>query len=424
MKKRIVTRANEISSMLEIIHNIEQYKENSQNGLVILLNGAWGTGKTTYLNDLKEKIKESKDVELFNDYNAYEYDCYDNAYIPLFASIAEKIKLDNDKIGCIAKSTAIGLSIGLSSVGKAILNKATGIDINGIKDDIKLAVDELDINILEDFENFKNSKIYIKTKMCEVCKDSTQVFIIDELDRCKPNFAMDTLEIVKHFFDVPNCVFIIAVDKLQLEQSARAIYGAIDSEKYFSKLFDYQFNLLPINLYEIIEEATSEQHQFVKRSTDIFNRLNVSLRDSQKIINDILSKSVDWTMDQMMFMLFFFILKYTDLTFYNVIINGEYREYVELIKSRYDSNLNKYKGILKFKISNNLSYGEIIQSLYYMFQKEYGKLSAVVDHTYYNIGDNGTTSIQGSKIAEIVMRYLPTFDVTKSVKENLKGIVG
>ena len=59
-----------------------------------------------------------------------------------------------------------------------------------------------------------------------------------------------------------------------------------------------------------------------------------------------------------------------------------------------------------------------------MFQKEYGKLSAVVDHTYYNIGDNGTTSIQGSKIAEIVMRYLPTFDVTKSVKENLKGIVG
>ena len=157
MKKRIVTRANEISSMLEIIHNIEQYKENSQNGLVILLNGAWGTGKTTYLNDLKEKIKESKDVELFNDYNAYEYDCYDNAYIPLFASIAEKIKLDNDKIGCIAKSTAIGLSIGLSSVGKAILNKATGIDINGIKDDLKLAVDELDINILEDFENFKNS---------------------------------------------------------------------------------------------------------------------------------------------------------------------------------------------------------------------------------------------------------------------------
>ena len=422
MKKRIVPRANEISSMLEIINNIEQYKENSQNGLVILLNGAWGTGKTTYLNDLKETIKESKDVELFNDYNAYEYDCYDNAYIPLFASIAEKIKLDNDKIECIAKSTAIGLSIGFSSVGKAIFNKATGIDINGIKDDIKSAVDELDINILEDFENFKNSKNYIKTKMCEVCKDSTQVFIIDELDRCKPNFAMDTLEIVKHFFDVPNCVFIIAVDKLQLEQSAKAIYGAIDSEKYFSKLFDYQFNLLPINLYDAVElKDFSYYIDLIRFATEIFNMLNISLRDGKKILNELLSKCTYWSKQQSMFMLFLFILKYTDLSFYNGILYGDYVKYREVIINENSNDIRKYKSVLLKKINTEDTYDLLLEVLSDCLKKSLSDLGN---------GDRRESKIIYGKVYSIceleekLLMYLPERGSYKKIVDNVRDIVG
>lgn len=422
MKKRIVLRANEISSMLEIINNIEQYKENSQNGLVILLNGAWGTGKTTYLNDLKETIKESKDVELFNDYNAYEYDCYDNAYIPLFASIAEKIKLDNDKIECIAKSTAIGLSIGFIGVGKAIFNKATGIDINGIKDDIKSAVDELDINILEDFENFKNSKNYIKTKMCEVCKDSTQVFIIDELDRCKPNFAMDTLEIVKHFFDVPNCVFIIAVDKLQLEQSAKAIYGAIDSEKYFSKLFDYQFNLLPINLYDAVElKDFSYYIDLIRFATEIFNMLNISLRDGKKILNELLSKCTYWSKQQSMFMLFLFILKYTDLSFYNGILGGDYIKYREIIINDKYNDIRKYKRVLSKKINSDDTYDLLLEVLSDCLKKSLSDLgngdrreSKIIYEKVYSV----------CELEEKLLMYLPERGSYKKIVDNVRDIVG
>ena len=422
MKKRIVPRTNEISSMLEIIRNIEQYKENSQNGLVILLNGAWGTGKTTYLNDLKQIINESKDVELFNDYNAYEYDCYDNAYIPLFASIAEKLKLDNDKIGCIAKSTAIGLTIGFSSVGKAIFNKVTGIDINEIKDDIESAVDELDINILEDFEDFKNSKNYIKTKMCEICKDSTQVFIIDELDRCKPNFAMDTLEIVKHFFDVPKCVFIIAVDKLQLEQSAKSIYGAIDSEKYFSKLFDYQFNLLPINLYDAVElKDFSYYIDLIRAATEIFNMLNVSLRDGKKILNDLLSKCAHWSKQQSTFMLFLFILKYTDLSFYNGILYGDYVKYREVIINENSNDIRKYKRVLLKKINTEDTYDLLLEVLSDCLKKSLSDLgngdrreSKIIDGKVYSI----------CELEEKLLMYLPERGSYKKIVDNVRDIVG
>ena len=92
MKNNIQVRNDEISTLLEVIRKKDFYKENSENGLVILLNGEWGTGKTTFINQFIETINEQDDMELFNNYNAYENDYYENAYIPFFASIDDKIK--------------------------------------------------------------------------------------------------------------------------------------------------------------------------------------------------------------------------------------------------------------------------------------------------------------------------------------------
>ena len=72
MKVKKVSRSIDIDVLLEIIRKREEYKENSQNGLVILLNGAWGSGKSTFLKELEEKINECDDMQLFINYNAYE----------------------------------------------------------------------------------------------------------------------------------------------------------------------------------------------------------------------------------------------------------------------------------------------------------------------------------------------------------------
>jgi len=72
MKRKIVTRKEDIETLIEIIENREDYKENSKNGLVILLNGEWGTGKTTFLNEFIEKMNGKENIELFSNYNAYE----------------------------------------------------------------------------------------------------------------------------------------------------------------------------------------------------------------------------------------------------------------------------------------------------------------------------------------------------------------
>ena len=146
-----------MESMLEIIRNFEFYKENSENGLVILLNGGWGTGKSTFLKNLVENIEREENIKLFNNYNAYENDCYDNAYIPFFASIAEKIQLQQ-KFTSFIKSVGAGVTSSLMvcavSVTRSIFKNKFGVDINDVVSDLNDDLSNYKDDYLSDYKNF------------------------------------------------------------------------------------------------------------------------------------------------------------------------------------------------------------------------------------------------------------------------------
>lgn len=427
MKQQKVSRENEITSIIEIINNVDRYKENSLNGLVILLNGNWGTGKTTFIEELIENIREQENMELFNLYNAYENDCYENAYIPFFASIAEKIQLQESFTGFI-KSIVAGSTTGLSvcavSVARNFMKNAFKVDINEVAQDLKDSLEEYNDDYLSDYMNFQEHKKYIKQKMLDACSKKPQIFIIDELDRCKPNFAMDTLEIVKHFFDIKNCIFIISVDKLQLEESIKAVYGnGINSTKYFSKLFDYQYNLLPINFYDAVEglEEIEFSKELIERATNLFNYLNISLRDSKKIFNDFISKFNNWTIEQSLFMLFLFILKYTDLTFYNAIIRNEYSKFKKMITETFDSELEKYNYVLKATIGDLDTYDKV----FYQFSKnlnvQYLSHYEIHKNSYF---DSDTLYLSRRNAGMALEKYIPYVKENLTFKETIQQIIG
>ena len=70
------------------------------------------------------------------------------------------------------------------------------------------------------------------------------VIAIDELDRCRPSYAVELLEVVKHFFSVNNVVFVLAIDKTQLTHAIRAIYGqGFDAIGYLRRFIDLDFRL-------------------------------------------------------------------------------------------------------------------------------------------------------------------------------------
>ena len=92
------------------------------------------------------------------------------------------------------------------------------------------------------------------------------VFIIDELDRCRPTFAIELLERVKHIFDVPNLVFVFGINRDELCTSLQSIYGEIDASVYLRRFFDMEFTL------QEVDSAKFSRHLMQKFGVDTFLR--------------------------------------------------------------------------------------------------------------------------------------------------------
>ena len=104
-------------------------------------------------------------------------------------------------------------------------------------------------NLIEEYLGQRAVKDELKgllAKMSEKVVEETghpMIFIIDELDRCRPTFAIELLERVKHIFDVPNLVFVFGINRDELCKSLQSIYGDIDSDVYLRRFFDMEFTL-------------------------------------------------------------------------------------------------------------------------------------------------------------------------------------
>ena len=428
MKFKIITRENDINVLFEIMNNRTDYKENSENGLIILLNGSWGSGKTTFLKELEEYINNVDDYELFTNYNSYSFDFFENAYLPFFASIEDKIKL-GENFGKLIKCTSKNLLNGIVSVSYAITNglikKAADVDLNDIRDNIVTLHNE---EYLKNFEDFKYCKEKVKSKIEKFCKNKTQIIIIDELDRCKPNFAMETLEIIKHFFDINNCIFIIAVDKLQLQESAKTIYGQeMDAEKYFSKFFDYQYNLLPLNFNEIVDTSGIEDlAEIVKRSTTMFNYLKISSRDSKKIFSEFVNKfkkysimENQWTSNQSLVIIFLLTLKYVDLLFYNELMNGNYIRFKEKITGDLNPTANNYIKLLSIKIGEQKNFDYLCNKITSSLDKVF------MDKLQFNTVRIPTNAEYDERkaISMELINYIPQIEPDITFKQTIERII-
>jgi hypothetical protein len=123
----------------------------------------------------------------------------------------------------------------------------------------------------------------------------TPIFIfIDELDRCSPKYVVSFLEVIKHFFNIPNITYVLCIDKSQILSSIEHEYGNIDSVGYLRKIITFQFNLPPImnlNIFSSnyaaavcpgIEKYFGEMRNF--NLNNLFEAFSFTLRDIEKYI--------------------------------------------------------------------------------------------------------------------------------------------
>ena len=146
-------------------------------------------------------------------------------------------------------------------------------------------------------EDFRSSIGEVATAVSCRTNGKPLVVAIDELDRCRPTYAIELIETAKHIFLVENVVFILAVNSTALAHSVKSLYGAeFDAERYFRRFFDLQFRL-PVQdrdsfakellrstrLQEMIESQREEDSWTFTLARSLLSSEGLSLRDAEQV---------------------------------------------------------------------------------------------------------------------------------------------
>ena len=235
-----------------ILENIVAY---GKDGYVMSLDGAWGSGKTTFAKMWQQQLKNNGFTTIY--FNAWEHDYMVD---PLVALIGELHKIStNDKLQMsfakvVANAGKIFSGI-LPSIGKTIAKKYVGEEaVDIIKDTLsetkKLFQHELD-KYKEECDSIETFRLSLANFATDLAPEKPLVFIVDELDRCNPTFAVKVLERIKHLFAIPHIVFVLAIDKEQLCNSICGFYGSdsINAAEYLRRFIDVEY-YLPAPDYE------------------------------------------------------------------------------------------------------------------------------------------------------------------------------
>lgn len=229
------------SFVVDFAHLIEQdvYIEGGVSK-VYSIAAEFGIGKTFFCEKLKQVLKTDniKVAKL----NIWELDFYDNPLVPLLAKLNELYKRKGKSLP-VKIINSVGDLAGKSfmSLCEIGIKKAIGSEtVDIIKD--KFSSESL----YDDFKMYQDSLKELKQTLIKWAKKNKQpvVIIIDELDRCRPDYAVKTLEVLKHFFDVSGFVFVLALDEKQLESSVKCLFGTNNFEGYKRKFINNTF-LLP-----------------------------------------------------------------------------------------------------------------------------------------------------------------------------------
>ena len=207
--------------------------------LTVSLHGQWGTGKIFMLRRWQKTLEQEKFRAIY--FNAWEDDFYDDPLVAMVGQLSEHFQEPSLKalVSAVAK-VAVPL-IRQNVLG--VLEKHTGLTLAPSQGN------ETSQDPLESYLSQRTSKVELKGKLTDLSTKISEenghplVFIVDELDRCRPTFAIELLERVKHIFDVPHIVFVFGLNRDELTKSLSSVYGDINTDVYLRRFFDFEFNI-------------------------------------------------------------------------------------------------------------------------------------------------------------------------------------
>ena len=450
-------------NLKSIIEKCQDFPKNNDNdSYVIGINAPWGSGKTFFTQMLlsylegnwekpdldgeeKSKAVQGTGTDAPSDadkryevvyYDAWKNDFWDNAFEPLFDNLIKsspiKQKAANEDVLKMYKSIGKIIALGI----KGFLSKKIEDNFDsGVLDEINEEAAKVwnnasdsDYQIEETFPEyvlFKKAIECLKTYLSDAVKATEKlVIIIDELDRCKPTFAVQTLEIVKHLFNVKGLVFILALDMDQLSHSVKVVYGnGFDATGYLERFFNY-LTILPHARFSTIDRSKvfinkmgllTDYEQFdetlIQRFFNITDMFGLSLREVKTVLSvysvllgTVLAQYSNYP-DAMILYFYFLCMKYKHtLDFSDGVFNNDTKGVIETLTNHRIPFVHYYGNAFYEKMYQILSLNEEISSGSYYILKpdntryEFKNYSTSGD-TFTQFDNNTITSSKGTVIS-------------------------
>ncbi len=232
-----LNRQEDVKSFCNVIQDAGKH------GAIILLDGQWGSGKTAFVKMAAAHLR-TQGVRVA-DFNAWKQGYTETPLADLVAVISRQI--DKSKMYAVKKAAGNALLHISKMASRGI------VDVDAMKNPKP--------EIIDQWEETEKAVGEFKTQLqlAASSDNGPLVVIIDELDRCRPDYALKVLETVRHLFDVPGVVVVLAANLEELCHTVQSIYGPNFTADRYLRRFADQYVLLTKpdeqNLSEFLEHT-------------------------------------------------------------------------------------------------------------------------------------------------------------------------
>ncbi|MCH9036021.1 MAG: AAA family ATPase [Chloroflexi bacterium] len=258
----------------EALFRFEEYSSvltnaiiNSEPRFKIGIFGPWGKGKTTLLNKIQQQLEKHETNVLVVPFDAWRYQHESHMVLPMLETLEESLNRKKgifqslgEVIGKLAKAFAVGTTL---KAGFAELS-------------LKDSLNEHQAEAKSLYYQWHSELNIAMNAVLKQGKNARIVFLVDDLDRCLPNKAVEVLEAIKVFLDTEGFVFVLALDKEVIVNAVEAHYGKeypISGGDYIKKLIQVEFALPTLRSEDIQEFVKVLQQKLTRLDNDTADAL-------------------------------------------------------------------------------------------------------------------------------------------------------
>lgn len=268
----ILNREAFVNQLLQLVESISENKAS----VSFAIDGVWGCGKSFVLDMFEEQLekiqseKTATDKYLIVRYNCWKYDYYEEPVIAIVSTIIDTIDektrllygVQGEKIKGILKAVRTTLL----SISTTALKTTTGINVDKAYSVVKSGIDtgKAEYEKMQNYDryfDFKHTLHRLQNALNKLGEHYTLVFLVDELDRCLPEYAIRVLERLHHLTEsTKGIISIIAIDKTQLQTSVCHIFGFSDAKEYLKKFLQFT---IPLDVGKTSEKVIDKYSDYI-----------------------------------------------------------------------------------------------------------------------------------------------------------------